>query len=82
MTKEDAEIKAKTLSKDLVGITAEHHVSKEKFIVNSLEAVLKKGHDDKFEVICTFAPINPELSGNVKREELDFFLGMHHFAVR
>ena len=77
MKKEDAELKANALAKNLVEKEAEHKGSKRKCIIASVEAVAKAGNSEDFEVLCFFTPMDLEMSGKKLTEEIDYFLGTY-----
>ena len=77
MKKEDAELKANALAKDLVEKEAEHKGSKRKCMIASVEAVAKINDKDDFEVLCFFTPMENEMSGKKLTEEIDYFLGTY-----
>ena len=77
MKKEDAELKANALAKDLVEKEAEHKGSKRKCVISSLEAVAKPNDKEDFEVLCFFEPIDNEMAGKKLTEEIDYFLATY-----
>ena len=82
MKKEDAELKANALGKDLEEKEAEHRGSKRKCIIASVEAVAKSGDKNDFEVLCFFTPMDNEMSGKKLTEEIDYFLGTYKILDR
>jgi len=77
MKKEDAELKANALAKDLVGKEAEHKGSKRKCVITSVEIVPETENEDDFKVACFFRPIGNEWAGKDLKEEIDYFLGAY-----
>lgn len=77
MKKEDAELKAKALAKDLVKKEAEHKGSLRKCTIRSVEAVAKSNNKADFEVLCFFEPLENEMWGKTLTEEIDYFLGTY-----
>lgn len=77
MKKEDAELKANALAKDLVGKEAEHKGSKRKCIIESLEAVALPNDKTDFSVQCFFTPMDNEMAGKKLTEEIDYFLATY-----
>ncbi|PBQ31052.1 hypothetical protein CNR22_04470 [Sphingobacteriaceae bacterium] len=77
MKKQDAELKANALAKDLIEKEAEHKGSKRKCLIYSVEAVAKQSDDSDFDVFCFFDPIDNEVSGKKLSEEIDYFLSTY-----
>jgi hypothetical protein len=77
MKKEDAELKAKALAKDLVEKEAEHKGSLRKCTIRSVEAVAKSNDKTNFEVLCFFEPLENEMSGKTLTEEIGYFLSTY-----
>jgi len=77
MKKEDAELKANALAKNLVEKEAEHKGSKRKCVIASVEAVAKPDDKNDFDVLCFFKPIVNEMSGKQLNEEIDYFLATY-----
>lgn len=76
MRKEDAELKANALSKDLAGKEAEHKGSKRKCVITSVETVAD-GEAGNFEVFCFFTPLDAKLSTKKMGEEIGYFLSTY-----
>lgn len=80
MKKEDAELKANALSKNLVKKEAVHTGSQFKCIIASVEAVAKKEDDQDYDVYCFFHPIDHKVNSRNLKEEIDYFLANYKIA--
>lgn len=74
MKKEDAELKANALAKDLIEKEAENKGSKTKCIIIAVRAVSKPGYKEDFDVYCFFSPADHKPKAKEFREEIDHFL--------
>lgn len=81
MKKEDAELKAKALRKDLVAREAEHKESGNKFSISSVEAMVDDEDETNYDVYCLLNPSENNFQTLASREPIDDFLANYKVLI-
>lgn len=81
MKKQDAELKANALRKDLVGKNTEHKESNQKYTISSLEVLADEDDDTNYKVFCLLKPGETNFQTLAIKEEIDFFLTTYKVLI-